>query len=182
MTQPTTPPPTEPPGSTLHEMPAVPPAGAAPSGPPIGSGAGKPRFHRPFLTKALVAAGVLALAVLLVFGLVFGLGNDWDDLPASTRLAATLAVPLVVLGVVLVCAGAALAATEWRGTMKDQEELRSRGFDGMDKIIDSVGKLRGPALLMVVGALLLGGSAWVASSAAEAPASETPSSSEPAGD
>lgn len=79
--------------------------------------------------------------MVLVSALLFWMLNDWDALSASARLAATLAVPLVLCGVLLVCAGAALAVADRRGT------------------------LGGPALLLAAGALLLGGAAWVAASA-----------------
>jgi hypothetical protein len=178
----------EPPAAPPAPPPAVPPAGQ-PSPVPPGQNAGqttpaqpaeeKPEFHKTFLKGSLIAAGATAGVVLVIFGLVFWLDNDWEKLTASARLAATLAVPITVLGVLLVCTGAALAGTEWRGTLKDPPppvETRDAAVD-VPKVIEAVGKLRGPALMIVAGALLLGGSAWIASSAAKAPVPEKPTTS-----
>ena len=77
-------------------------------------------------------------------------------------------MPLVLVGVTLTCAGVAMAVIEWRaGFVKPPVDVASLGTpEDASKVVDSVGKLRGPALVTVAGLVLLLGAAWVAASAA----------------
>ena len=134
-----------------------------------------PVFHRSPLVISLIVAVLLVAAVLVVTSVLNGRAGlsstDWKALTAPGKLAASLVVPLTVLGIVLVALGAAMAFTEWLGTFAttDTDGVKVKGLSDVSTVIDSVGKLRGPALVLVTGALLLGASAWVASSAAAPP-------------
>jgi hypothetical protein len=70
-----------------------------------------------------------------------------------------------------------MAAVEWRGRFRKaptQATTRERGVDlDVSKTIAAIGKLRGAALVMVVGAVLMLGSAWVAKESANAPTPAT---------
>jgi len=100
--------------------------------------------------------------------------DDWNALEAGQRLAAQLVVPAIVLGAVAVLVGLWMAAVEWRGRFRDDQTApRVRGASDVGPIIDSIGKLRGAALVMVVGAILMLSAAWVAASAAK-PAEPAP--------
>ena len=135
----------------------------------------QPVLYRSFARAVFIGAGVVAVVVIaLSWWAVSGLHlvGGGSDLDASRRLAAGLAVPLSVLGTLLVPLGTAMALVEWRGMFAPpaQEEAKARaGTPDLGKMLEAVGKLKGAALVMVVGALLLGGSAWIASSAAKAP-------------
>jgi hypothetical protein len=63
-----------------------------------------------------------------------------------------------------------MAVVEWRGRLKNPDAgLVKKGLptgEDVSKIIAAVGALRGAALAMVVGAILMLGTAWVAQSAA----------------
>jgi hypothetical protein len=114
----------------------------------------------PFGSYALVGAAVLALIVLVITFAVVGSHLD-DD------LAHQMTVPLLICGVLLVMGGAAMAAVDWRSAY----ESASRGPQGFGedpaKVIDALGKLKGAALVLVSGLVLLLGLAWIAASSAD---------------
>ena len=138
-----------------------------------------PRFAR-VMAAVLCAIGVVALGLWLKDGIQAGLSDtDWNALDARTKLAGAITVPVVVFGGVTLLIGVWMAAVEWRGIFTTTTNLKTIKTEGLDpdKIIEALGKLKGAALVMVVGGLLLLGAAWVAQSAAQppvAPASSTP--------
>jgi hypothetical protein len=93
--------------------------------------------------------------------------EEWKGDDGNRFLAASLSIPLIVLGALLVLAGAWLAIVEWRGRLKSKDELTATGLPDVGPWIEAIGKLRAPALLLVVGAILMLGSAWIASNAAK---------------
>ena len=109
---------------------------------------------------------------------------DWNALDARTKLAGAITVPVVVLGVITLLIGVWMAIVEWRGIFKaPQDTFTTLDDAGVDpgKIIEAIGKLKGAALAMVIGGLLLLGAAWVAQSAAQPPAAPTSSTPAPTG-
>jgi hypothetical protein len=131
-----------------------------------------PVLYRRFALAVFIGAGAVAVGSIAVDWWAvsaFHLIGGWSDLDASRRLAAGLAIPLSILGTLLVPLGAAMAVVEWRGTLARPAEREQAAAPDLGKMLEAVGRLRGAALVMVVGALLLGGAAWVASSAAKAP-------------
>ena len=118
------------------------------------------------LAEAVLIAAAVAAAVILVVAAVAAWPFLTSD--ASHTLATALSVPLVLVGVTLTCAGVAMAVIEWRaGFVQPPVEVASLdAAEDASKIVDSVGKLKGPALVTVAGLVLLLGAAWVAASAA----------------
>ena len=130
----------------------------------------KPRF---------AALSALALAVLGVVLLWRPARTAWDIAKSDwlgdrsdDALASSLSVPLTVLGGALIMIGTWMALVEWRGRFKEPARARSRSMPDVPEIIAAIGKLRGAALVLVVGAALMLASAGVAASAAgnDAPA------------
>jgi hypothetical protein len=129
------------------------------------------------------AAAVVAVLAVLIFARPavssWQLGpGDWtNEKTGQSALAASVMMPLLVLGGVVVLIGAWMAAVEWRGRFAPDDGSEVTSFaidtDGIAKIIDAVGKLRGAVLVMVVGALLMLGAAWIAESAVSGSVSET---------
>jgi hypothetical protein len=91
--------------------------------------------------------------------------EEWKGADGNRLLAASLSFPLVVFGGLLIAGGAWMAIVEWRGRFK-KPEVATDAVD-VGKVIEAIGKLRGAALLLVVGGLLLFGAAWIAQSAAK---------------
>ena len=123
----------------------------------------------------LALIGYAAVATIDVLDDRLGLGQtDWDSLTGGQRLAATLVVPLIVLGALAVVIGMWMALVEWRGRFRDATTVVTKSVTGDDvsKVIDSIAKLRGAALVMVVGGLLMLSAAWIGGSAASPPAAE----------
>jgi hypothetical protein len=123
----------------------------------------------------VLAAGLLILSQTHVLSGRAGLGeSEWDSLDGRAKVAVTLAVPMLVLGGFAVLVGIWMAAVEWKGRFRRREDTDAvtvKGPSGQDvaAVIDSIGKLRGAAIVLVVGAALMFAAAWVASSAAETP-------------
>jgi len=111
--------------------------------------------------------------------------SDWTaEEGGDNALAAALSVPLVVFGGALVALGAWMAAVEWRGRFKAEQPegggVRAlAGAVDVPAVVAAIGKLRGAALVLVVGAVLMLGAAWVAQSSAEEPAAAAPASPTP---
>lgn len=107
--------------------------------------------------------------------------EEWSGKDGNRLLAASLSLPLTVIGGLTIGAGVWMAIVEWRGRFKSSGTVSTKIEPG--PVIDALGKLRGAALLLVVGGILMIGSAWIAQSAAKptVPASGTSSSEDPAG-
>lgn len=144
-----------------------------------------PVFH-PWFAGLLTAAAIL-LAVVLVqaMNLLNGRAGfaeaDWSTFAANLKVAAFMALPLTIIGSLAVLVGLWMALVEWRGRFAEKpqpptgDEITPKGISGEDaaKVIEAVGKLRGAALSMVVGAIVLIASAWIAQSAAGTAADAT---------
>ena len=132
-----------------------------------------PDFHPVFAVIAGVVT--LVLAFLLLREPARSVGqmkkSDWLGNAGDEALAATLGVPLTVIGGAIVALGAWMAAVEWRGRFKPEiaeGEVRGVGVPiDVGKLMDAIGKLRGAPLVMVVGATLMLGGAWIAKGATE---------------
>ena len=135
----------------------------------------KPQYNGNFSIVTALIAALVGLWVVLaghLFSTAFGLSDDsWKSLRGGGQLAARLIAPVSVLGVVLILVGAWMAVVEWRGGFADKhdappanEHKRTLGMPDIPAIIGAVGKLRGATLLIVIGALLMALSAWVAQS------------------
>lgn len=138
-----------------------------PSSPAPSSAEETPEFKVAFAIVAGLVILTLAIWVLGAFGVFtrhIGLGDaDWNLLEPEQKVASKLMVPLTVSGIGTVALGAWMAVVEWRGLFRKSSTTRSRGAAGdVGAIIGAVGKLRGAALLMVMGTLLMLGAAWVA--------------------
>jgi len=132
-----------------------------------GTPAKLPIVPMPFALIAFGAAALIALIALLVTFKVVGKHVN-DDLSHQ------LTVPLIICGVLLVTFGAAMASVDWRaGYESASGGPRGVGEDA-SKVIDALGKLKGAALILVSGLVLLLGLAWIAASAATGAADEAP--------
>jgi hypothetical protein len=144
-----------------------------------------PRFHPWFAVMMGVLVVSLGAALLLGLNLLNGRSGfsaaDWTALEGRLKVALGVALPMTVLGVASVLVGLWMAVVEWRGRFAERRAEPDPGTKGIpenaDKIIEAVGKLRGAALAMVVGALLMFGAAWIGQSAAGT-ASPTPTPSD----
>ena len=138
-----------------------------------------PEFHKAF--AAVTGGAALLLAALLLWRPTLTAWDitkdDWLGDHGATAFAASVAVPLTVFGGLLVMIGAWMAAVEWRGRFKKEPaaKVQARGgvVDSLDEIITAVGKLRGAALVLVAGALLMLGAAWIGQSSADSPSTGT---------
>jgi hypothetical protein len=129
-----------------------------------------PEWHDRFaLLAGAVALGIAVAALWYPAVTAWDIdADDWTGANGNRLLAASLSVPLTVLGGLIAAVGAWMAVVEWRGRFrradkKDGEEAVAA--PDLSKIIEAVGKLRGATLLLVVGGLLMLGSAWIAQSA-----------------
>jgi hypothetical protein len=128
----------------------------------------KSGFNSGFATIALflvVAVGLLAIAGLATITGRLGLATDWQALGTRFKFALVIAVPALLLGALVVLVGLWMALVEWRSRFQATTMAGNREELNVPAIVDAVGKLRGAALVMVVGALLILGSAWIAQSA-----------------
>jgi hypothetical protein len=147
-----------------------------------------PIFHRLF---ALVAALILVILGLVVAVLIgpwrehAGLSDaEWAALDGRLKVAIVLGLPAMIFGSLVLLVGLWMALVEWRGGLANQPrgtrgrrgDAASTEMTGDDvaKVVAAVGALRGAALAMVVGAILMLGSAWVAASAAGAATNASP--------
>jgi len=140
-----------------------------------------PTFHPVFAALLGLAGLALAVGLALMAGLPdthAGLSNaEWRALDGRLKVGVVMALPIMLLGGLAVLVGLWMAVVEWRGrlvempkkmaTPKPNGGAETQGLTvEPDKIIEAVGKLRGAALAMAVGTILLVASAWVAQSAA----------------
>ena len=143
-----------------------------------------PEYHPRFARVTAIFAFVLGVIVLWSpASAAWHVGkSDWKGTDGHLQLAATLGVPLTVLGGAAVVVGAWMAAVEWRGRFRKppekeeekKEEARARGVEvDIPQTITAIGKLKGAALVMVVGAALMLGSAWIAKESADQPTPAT---------
>jgi hypothetical protein len=139
---------------------------------PPESGAGESEEKPPVLhVRFAVVSGLVAIAVgaVLLFDLARNADgiekSDWLGSQADSALAASIAIPLTVFGGFLLVVGAWMAVVEWRGRFVSEEEARpgdkTMAAPDPAAIIAAIGKLKGAALLLVVGAVLMLGAAWV---------------------
>jgi hypothetical protein len=142
------------------------------------------------------AATFAIIGLLVAFGIVVGLNllngraglsaTDWAPLEGRLKVGLTMAIPITVLGGLAILTGLWMALVEWRGRFERKAAAAAgsgpvaKGIEP-EKIIEVVGKLRGAALAMAVGAILLVAAAWIAQSAAgTAPASTSSAAPAPA--
>jgi hypothetical protein len=148
----------------------------------------KPFYDPPFAKSAAQIIGIVSGVVLLIgaFRIFEKSGEDWTATGGNLMFAAALTLPVIVLGGLTLAIGLFMAAVEWRGRFKADEKAKTDSTvttsiaipDNLDKIIESIGKLQGATLVLLVGLLLLLGSVWgVASSAAGTAPSASPSPS-----
>ncbi len=120
----------------------------------------------------LVVAGVL-LALGLLGDTLRLSPSEWSALTPNEMVATRIVIPITVLGAIAVTLGAWMAVVEWRGRFakrapKPKPEAEAKGVpDQIPAVIEAVGKLRGAALVMIVGALLLFAAAWITQSTAD---------------
>jgi hypothetical protein len=164
---------------------AVDPNPVTPPTPPDGNAEVQPKWHNVFAIITFVVAALLALLLMVPLLLEFlDLDqDDWFGKNGDTAFAASLALPLSILGAVLLAVGTWMAVVEWRGRFKPEPTVVWGGAEVKPgEIIDALGKLRGPALVLLTGAVLMLGAAWVAQSTAEeppAPTTTTPTTTTP---
>jgi hypothetical protein len=98
-------------------------------------------------------------------------------LDGRALIGARVIGPVTVVGVGVTLFGVWMAMTEWRGRFAEKPETtREREIPDASKIIEALGKLRGAALVLVSGIVILLGVAWMTSATASAPPAPTPSS------
>ena len=150
-------------------------------GPPAASGPTSPDAPPEFYLRFAIVTGILAL--LVVVGVLLALGllgdtlrlspSEWSALTPNEMVATRIVIPITVLGAIAVTLGAWMAVVEWRGRFakrapKPKPEAEAKGVpDQIPAVIEAVGKLRGAALVMIVGALLLFAAAWITQSTAD---------------
>jgi hypothetical protein len=126
-----------------------------------------PEFH-PTFAVVLGVVVLLALVPILIGPLrsVWALSKeDLTGTDGDRALAAALGLPLTIVGAAAVALGAWMAVVEWRGRFKPKPQARGGARAApidVPKVIDAIGRLRGAALLLVVGAALMLGGAWIA--------------------
>jgi hypothetical protein len=166
--------------SVTISLPAAAPANEAKPGDGTGAGAASPpeppaAFYPKFAMDAarlITLFGVILVLGLGLFGYVALSGAAWTSMEGRLKIAVILGLPTAILGGVVILVGLWMAVVEWRGRLTkpvDDDEPVARGLpsgDDVSKVITAVGALRGPALALVVGAILMLGTAWIAQSAA----------------
>jgi cytoskeletal protein RodZ len=130
---------------------------------------------------AAIVLGVLLVAFVFVSQLFAdNLGLDAAQsakLDGRALIGAQVIGPVTVVGVAVTLVGVWMAATEWRGRFAAPTEATDeREIADPTKIVEALGKLRGAALVLVSGVVILLGVAWMTSATASAPPAPTPSS------
>ena len=98
-------------------------------------------------------------------------------LDGRALIGARVIGPVTVVGVAVTLVGVWMAMTEWRGRFKEQAEtVGEREIPDPAKVIEALGKLRGAALVLVSGIIILLGVAWMTSATASAPPAPAPTS------
>jgi hypothetical protein len=147
--------------------------GDAPTPPPPPK---PPVWHDTFaiVSFLIVAAGFIwYLTSAGLWSSRFGLSHaNWAKLSLGTRISLHLVGPIALAGVVAVLIGIWMVVVEWRGhfvdadTPDEPERVNTFLFSGgtikaATRLITAIGKLSGGTLLLVIGGILLFGSAWV---------------------
>lgn len=173
------------PGAGGQANPPSPSPAAPPTTPPA-TPAAPPEpatiWHKGFAIASAVV--LLLLAVAFVIGSQLFADNLGLDATQTAKLdgraliAARVIGPVTVIGVIVALIGVWMAMTEWRGRFAKKTEAATGERDIPDpaKIIEALGKLRGAALVLVSGIIILLGVAWMTSATASAPPSPAPSS------
>jgi cytoskeletal protein RodZ len=130
---------------------------------------------------AAIVLGVLLVAFVFVSQLFAdNLGLDAAQsakLDGRALIGAQVIGPVTVVGVAVTLIGVWMAATEWRGRFAAPADTTGeREIADPTKIVEALGKLRGAALVLVSGVVILLGVAWMTSATASAPPAPTPSS------
>jgi hypothetical protein len=167
-------PPAPAPAQPADPAPAQPadPAPAAPEPPTV--------WHQDFAVVTAVVLGILLIVFVLVSQLFAdNLGLDAAQtakLDGRALIGARVIGPVTIVGVAVTLVGVWMAATEWRGRFAERsKETGERDIADPAKIIEALGKLRGAALVLVSGIVILLGVAWMTSATASAPPAPAPS-------
>jgi hypothetical protein len=128
-----------------------------------------PRFA---LLGLLVCAIGGVVAVMPIWQAIYILGGEDGTFPNSD-VGALVAFGLLLIGILIVMGGLFLAALEARGRMRRTAEP-NRGAappttGDWAGIVDAIGKLRGSALVLVIGCIPLLAAAWIGKTAIEQP-------------
>jgi hypothetical protein len=108
---------------------------------------------------------IVAAAAFVLIGAAVAIplwAKDDDDVPAVWLLT----LGLFLIGLFLTLLGAYLVAVEVRSKLRadQQRSITARGVDLEDaaKLVDSIGKSRGPIAVLVLGVAVLLATAWIA--------------------
>lgn len=136
------------------------------------------------LAAAVVLLGLTAGAAWVV---VSGIAPFQSELDDRFRLAATIAVVLLLIGVAVIGSGIWMLTVEFRGRMRTREDgpkvaelVAQRGgaasgaVSALPETLEAFSKLSGPSAVVVAGLVPLVAAAWIAVAAVE-PAAEAPS-------
>jgi hypothetical protein len=164
--------------------PAPPPGGppaAPPAAPPTAPSEPASVWHKGFAIWVAIILGILLGGFVYVSQLFTdNLGLDAAQsakLDGRALIGAQVIGPVTVVGVAVTLVGVWMALTEWRGRFAARTETTDeREVPDPSKIIEALGKLRGAALVLVSGIVILLGVAWMTSSTTSAPPAPTPSS------
>jgi len=163
-------PPTPPTGGPTTQRTTTP---AAPADPPT-------IWHKGFaIISAIVLAVLLGAFVVVSQLFADNLGLDAAQtakLDGRALIGARVIGPVTVVGVAVTLVGVWMAMTEWRGRFATKAETVTgeREIPDPSKIIEALGKLRGAALVLVSGIIILLGVAWMTSATASAPPAPSP--------
>ncbi|HET8987464.1 MAG TPA: hypothetical protein VFN43_03045 [Humibacillus sp.] len=104
--------------------------------------------------------------------------TETAKLDGRALIGARVIGPVTVIGVAVTLFGVWMAMTEWRGRFAEKPPKQTTGerdIPDVPKIIEAFGKLRGAALVLVSGIVILLGVAWMTSATASAPPAPSPS-------
>lgn len=145
-----------------------PPTPTSPAGP-------APAYRSDFAKPAgRAVAAVASLTIIVVIALMLSI--DKDSLGADGKIAVVLLTAVLLIGIVVLAVGVWLAVVEWHGAMKI-EPAGMRSLASVAPIVEAVGKLKGAALVLTVGGLLVFSVAWSAKDALPEPVNSTPTPS-----
>ena len=116
----------------------------------------------------LLAGGLTPLAIVLWRVAVSSTGTGTE---ATVTIGGMVAIGLLIIGGVIVCAGIFGALLEVRArlrTPKDRAAFGGRGgLPDVKGVIEAIGKLRGSALIMVIACVPLLAAAWIGNTAVD---------------
>ena len=163
--------------------PTTPPTGGSTTQTTTPPAAGDPPtiWHTTFaVISAIVLAALLGAFVVMSQLFADNLGLDAAEtakLDGRALIGARVIGPVTVVGVAVTLFGVWMAMTEWRGRFtKAPTATGEREIPDPSKIIEALGKLRGAALVLVSGIVILLGVAWMTSATASAPPAPSPTS------